>query len=418
MSIIEKDHEIYDLIEKEKVRQVEGIELIASENYTSAEVLEAMGSVLTNKYAEGYPGKRYYGGCEYYDEIENIAVERAKKLYEAEHANVQPHSGASANMEAYFAVLEYGDTVLGLSLAHGGHLSHGLPINASGKLYNFIGYEVDKETERIDYDELEKLAKKHKPKLIVTGATAYPRTIDFKRVSEIAKSVGALNMADMAHIAGLVAAGVHPSPVPYADIVTSTTHKTLRGPRSGFILCKEELATKIDKAVFPGTQGCPLMHTIAAKAICFKEAMEDSFKDYAKKVVENAKTLSLELSKRGFRIISSGTDNHLLLVDVTPIGLTGKEAEEILGEVDVTVNKNTIPFDPNPPMVGSGIRIGTPAITTRGFGEKEMIEIAEIIEEVLKNPKDANINKQSKDKVTTITERFPVPGISREKVLR
>lgn len=412
MTLRQKDPIIDELIEKEKTRQVEGIELIASENYTSEEVMEAMGSVLTNKYCEGLPGKRYYGGCEYYDEIENIAIERVKELFGAKYANVQPHSGAQANMAVYLAVLELGDTVLGLSLAHGGHLTHGYKMNSSGKLYNFVEYEVNKETETIDYDEIEKKAKELKPKMIVTGASAYPRIIDFKRIGEIAKSVGALYMVDMAHIAGLVAGGVHPSPVPYADIVTSTTHKTLRGPRGGFILSnEEELAKKINSAVFPGVQGGPLMHTIAAKAICFKEALDPSFKNYAKNVVENAKVLCDELIKRGFRIVSGGTDNHLLLVDVTAVGLTGKETEVLLDEVGITVNKNAIPYDQHPPMVASGIRVGTPAVTTRGFGEDEMVSIAEIVENVLKNPENEEIKKQAKKKVKDITSKFPVPGI-------
>ncbi|PIZ00586.1 serine hydroxymethyltransferase [bacterium (Candidatus Howlettbacteria) CG_4_10_14_0_8_um_filter_40_9] len=412
MSIEEKDLKIFELIEKEKTRQVEGIELIASENYTSAEVMEAMGSILTNKYCEGLPGKRYYGGCEYYDEIENIAIERVKELFDARYANVQPHSGAQANMAVYLAVLELGDTVLGLSLAHGGHLTHGYKMNSSGKLYNFVEYEVTKETETIDYDQIEKKAKELKPKMIVTGASAYPRIIDFQRIGEIAKSVGALYMVDMAHIAGLVAGGAHPSPVPYADIVTSTTHKTLRGPRGGFIICnEEELIKKINSAVFPGIQGGPLMHTIAAKAICFREALDTSFKDYANKVVENAKVLSEELTKRGFRIVSGGTDNHLLLVDVTAVGLTGKEAEVLLDEVGITVNKNAIPYDQHPPMVASGIRVGTPAVTTRGFGEDEMINIAEIIENVLKNPENKEISDKARKQVREITKNFSVPGI-------
>ena len=373
------DREVYDAIEKELNRERNKIELIASENFVSNSVMEAMGSYMTNKYAEGYPEHRYYGGCEYVDIAENLAIERAKKIFGAEHANVQPHSGAQANMAVYFAVLQPGDTVLGMNLAHGGHLTHGSKVNSSGKLYNFIPYGVGKETGRIDYNELEKIALEHKPKLILAGASAYPREIDFKRIKEIADKTNSIFMVDMAHIAGLVAAGLHQNPVQYADIVTTTTHKTLRGPRGGLILCKEEYAKAIDKAVFPGTQGGPLMHVISAKAVCFGEALKPEFKEYQKQIVKNAKVLAEELSKLGFNMVSGGTDNHLILIDLRNKGITGKELEERLDNIGITVNKNAVPFDTEKPMITSGIRIGTPAVTTRGFKEEEMIKIAELI---------------------------------------
>ena len=373
------DAEVYAAMEKELDRQKYGIELIASENFASPAVMQAMGTILTNKYAEGYPGKRYYGGCVNVDIVEDIARDRACKLFGAEHANVQPHSGAQANLAVYFAFLKPGDTVLGMSLAHGGHLTHGSPVNMSGSFFNFIPYGVSDETGTIDYEELERLAKEHNPKLIVAGASAYPRVIDFERIAAIAKSVGALFMVDMAHIAGLVAAGLHPSPVPYADIVTTTTHKTLRGPRGGMILCREELAKAIDKAIFPGTQGGPLMHIIAAKAVCFGEALDPSFKDYQAQVIKNAKALEKALLAEGFHLVSGGTDNHLLLLDLRPFDITGKEMEARLDEVHITVNKNAIPNDPQKPFVTSGIRVGTPAATTRGFVEEDMVEIASIM---------------------------------------
>jgi len=373
------DPEVYAAMEKELDRQKYGIELIASENFASPAVMQAMGTILTNKYAEGYPGKRYYGGCVNVDIVENIARDRACKLFGAEHANVQPHSGAQANTAVYFALLRPGDTVLGMSLAHGGHLTHGSPVNMSGSYFNFIPYGVDDKTGTIDYDELERLARENNPKLIVAGASAYPRVIDFERISQIAKSVGALFMVDMAHIAGLVAAGLHPSPVPYADIVTTTTHKTLRGPRGGMILCREELAKAIDKAIFPGTQGGPLMHIIAAKAVCFGEALQPEFKEYQAQVVKNAKALEKALLAEGFHLVSGGTDNHLLLLDLRPFDITGKEMEARLDEVHITVNKNAIPNDPQKPFVTSGIRVSTPAATTRGFVEEDMVEIASIM---------------------------------------
>jgi glycine hydroxymethyltransferase len=373
------DAEVYAAMEKELDRQKYGIELIASENFASPAVMQAMGTILTNKYAEGYPGKRYYGGCVNVDIVEDIARDRACKLFGAEHANVQPHSGAQANLAVYFAFLKPGDTVLGMSLAHGGHLTHGSPVNMSGSFFNFIPYGVSDETGTIDYEELERLAKENNPKLIVAGASAYPRVIDFERIAAIAKSVGALFMVDMAHIAGLVAAGLHPSPVPYADIVTTTTHKTLRGPRGGMILCREELAKAIDKAIFPGTQGGPLMHIIAAKAVCFGEALQPEFKEYQAQVVKNAKALEKALLAEGFHLVSGGTDNHLLLLDLRPFHITGKEMEARLDEVHITVNKNAIPNDPEKPFVTSGIRVGTPAATTRGFVEEDMVEIASIM---------------------------------------
>ncbi|MEK7741499.1 MAG: serine hydroxymethyltransferase, partial [Nitrospirota bacterium] len=382
------DPDIYRAIQGEIEREREKIVLIASENYASSAVLEAQGSVFTNKYAEGYPNKRYYGGCEYADIVENLAIERAKELFGAEHVNVQPHSGTQANMAVYFAFLKPGDTILGMNLSHGGHLSHGASVNFSGMLYKSISYGVNKETGYIDYDEVRRLAVKNKPKMILVGASAYSRTLDFKTFSEIAKEAGAYLTADIAHIAGLVAAGIHPSPVPYADFVTTTTHKTLRGPRGGMIMCRAEYAKAIDKMIFPGIQGGPLVHVIAAKAVAFKEALNDGFKEYQKKVIENAKKLADELIKRGFRIISGGTDNHLMLVDLANKGITGKKAEEALDEAGITVNKNSIPYDERPPAITSGMRLGTPCVTTRGMGEVEMTDIAEIIDEVLKNNSD------------------------------
>ena len=402
------DKEIYDLINKELKRQQDGIELIASENIVSKAVMEAMGSYLTNKYAEGYPGKRYYGGCHVVDEIEQIAIDRAKKLFGAEHANVQPHSGSQANMAVYFSVLEPGDTVLGMDLSHGGHLTHGSPVNFSGRLFNFVSYGVDKETEMIDYDNVRKIALEAKPKLIVAGASAYSRIIDFPKLREIADEVGALLMVDMAHIAGLVAAGVHPSPVPYADFVTSTTHKTLRGPRGGLILCKEKYAKLIDKNIFPGMQGGPLMHIIAAKAVCFKEALEPSFKEYGAQVVKNCKRLAEELIKRDFKIVSGGTDNHVFLVDLHNKEVTGKETENLLDRVGITLNKNTVPNETRSPFVTSGVRIGTAAVTTRGFKEEDMVVIAEIIDEAIKNRENEEALEELKVKVKALCDKYPL----------
>lgn len=398
------DPALADAIDAEENRQRNKIELIASENFTSRAVMAAQGSVLTNKYAEGYPGKRYYGGCEHVDVVEDLARERLKELFGAEHANVQPHSGANANLAVYFALLKPGDQVLGMNLAHGGHLTHGSPVNISGTYFNFADYGVDKETETIDYDALEKVAKEVKPKLIVAGASAYPREIDFERIGRVAKEVGALFMVDMAHIAGLVACGLHQSPVPYADVVTSTTHKTLRGPRGGLILCKADLAKAIDKAVFPGLQGGPLMHVIAGKAAAFGEALKPDYKTYMQQVVTNAKTLAEALVDRGFRLVSGGTDNHLILMDIKAIGMTGKEAEEILDNLGVTTNKNGIPFDTEKPTVTSGLRIGTPAVTTRGMGEAEMVEIADIMKLALID-KDAEAAARL---VKDLTDRFPL----------
>ncbi|HHY75334.1 MAG TPA: serine hydroxymethyltransferase [Firmicutes bacterium] len=401
------DPEIYAAIQEEKKRQMGVIELIASENIVSEAVLEAMGSVMTNKYAEGYPGQRYYGGCEVVDIAENLARERAKALFGADHANVQPHSGAQANMGVYFACLKPGDTVLGMNLAHGGHLTHGSPVNISGKYYNFVAYGVDRETERIDYDQVREIAKETKPALIVAGASAYPRIIDFEAFRSIADEVGALLMVDMAHIAGLVAAGLHPSPVPHAHFVTTTTHKTLRGPRGGMILCTKEWATAIDKAIFPGIQGGPLMHIIAAKAVAFKEALEPSFKEYQTQVVKNAKALAEALIERGYRLVSGGTDNHLMLVDLTPKGLTGREAEVALDKVGITVNKNGIPFDTKKPTVTSGIRIGTPAVTTRGMKEDDMKVIARLIDETLSSIGDEEKAKKIAGEVKELTGKYP-----------
>ena len=404
--IAAKDPEIAEAIASEYVRESDGIELIASENFVSEEVMLAAGSVLTNKYAEGYPGKRYYGGCACVDVAENIARERAKKLFGAEHANVQPHSGSQANTAVYVSLLKPGDTVLGMSLAHGGHLTHGSPVNLSGLYYNFISYGVDDETHLINYDEVERLAKEHKPKLVVAGASAYPRVIDFERFAEIAKSVGAYFMVDMAHIAGLVAAGLHPSPVPYADVVTTTTHKTLRGPRGGMILCREELAKQIDKAIFPGIQGGPLMHIIAAKAVCFGEALKPEFKDYQRRIVENAAALAGALKAEGFNLVSGGTDNHLILVDLRNMNITGKEFEHRLDEVHITANKNAIPNDPQSPFITSGIRLGTPAVTTRGFGVEEMITIAKLLKLAatdFENSKESIINT-----VSELCQKYPL----------
>ncbi|MCQ1257523.1 serine hydroxymethyltransferase [Staphylococcus aureus] len=407
--ITKQDKVIAEAIEREFQRQNSNIELIASENFVSEAVMEAQGSVLTNKYAEGYPGRRYYGGCEFVDVTESIAIDRAKALFGAEHANVQPHSGSQANMAVYLVALEMGDTVLGMNLSHGGHLTHGAPVNFSGKFYNFVEYGVDKDTERINYDEVRKLALEHKPKLIVAGASAYSRTIDFKKFKEIADEVNAKLMVDMAHIAGLVAAGLHPNPVEYADFVTTTTHKTLRGPRGGMILCKEEYKKDIDKTIFPGIQGGPLEHVIAAKAVAFGEALENNFKTYQQQVVKNAKVLAEALINEGFRIVSGGTDNHLVAVDVKgSIGLTGKEAEETLDSVGITCNKNTIPFNQEKPFVTSGIRLGTPAATTRGFDEKAFEEVAKIISLALKNSKDEEKLQQAKERVAKLTAEYPL----------
>jgi len=406
--LYEVDPEISNAIDNEVRRQHEGLELIASENFVSEAVLEAAGSVFTNKYAEGYPGKRYYGGCEFTDVVENLARERVKKLFGAEHANVQPHSGSQANQAAYAAVLQPGDTILGLNLAHGGHLTHGHPLNFSGKTYKIVPYGVTRETETIDYDDLEKIATAERPKLIIGGGSAYPRIIDFARMRQIADKVGALYLVDMAHFAGLVAGGAHPSPVPHAQIVTSTTHKTLRGPRSGMILSKQEFAAPIDKTVFPGMQGGPLVHIIAAKAVCFLEASQPSFRDYARQVVANAKVMAETLATDGYRIVSGGTDTHLMLVDVFAKGMLGSEAEKALGEAGITVNKNAIPFDTNPPMKPSGIRIGSPAVTTRGMKEAEMRQIAHWIAEALDHRTDAAVLAKIRKQVLELAEEFPL----------
>nr|WP_285290783.1 serine hydroxymethyltransferase [Bacillus sp. ISL-45] len=402
----QQDSQLYAAMQDELKRQRTKIELIASENFVSEAVMEAQGSVLTNKYAEGYPGRRYYGGCEYVDVAENIARDRAKEIFGAEHVNVQPHSGAQANMAVYFTILEHGDTVLGMNLSHGGHLTHGSPVNFSGVQYNFVEYGVDEDTHMINYDVVLEKAREHKPKLIVAGASAYPRAIDFKRFREIADEVGAYLMVDMAHIAGLVAAGLHQNPVPYADFVTTTTHKTLRGPRGGMILCKEEFAKKIDKSIFPGIQGGPLMHVIAAKAVAFGEALQDSFKEYAQNIISNANRLAEGLKKEGIDLVSAGTDNHLLLVDLRSLGLTGKVAEKVLDDIGITVNKNTIPFDPESPFVTSGIRIGTAAVTSRGFGHAEMDEIASLIAFTLKNHEDEAKLEEAKNRVEDLTSKF------------
>ena len=406
--LVEVDPQIANAIDNEVRRQHDGLELIASENFVSEAVLEAMGSVFTNKYAEGYPGKRYYGGCEFADIVENLARDRAKKLFGAEYANVQPHAGSQANMEAYGAVIQPGDTVLGLNLAHGGHLTHGHHLNFSGKTYRIVPYGVTKETETIDYDELEKLAEKEQPKLIIGGGSAYPRIIDFARMRKIADKVGALFLVDMAHFAGLVAGGAHPSPVPHAHIVTSTTHKTLRGPRAGMILAKQEFGAAIDKTVFPGMQGGPLVHIIAAKAVCFLEAMQPEFKEYARQVVANAKVLAEVLATEGYRIISGGTDTHVLLVDVFSKGMLGSEAEKALGEAGITVNKNAIPFDTNPPLKPSGIRIGSPALTTRGMKEGEMRQVGQWISEALHHRTDATVLGKIRKQVFALAEAFPL----------
>ncbi len=406
--LYEVDPQIATAIDNEVRRQHEGLELIASENFVSEAVLETAGSVFTNKYAEGYPGKRYYGGCEFTDVVENLARDRAKQLFGAEHANVQPHSGSQANQAAYAAVLQPGDTILGLNLAHGGHLTHGHHLNFSGKTYKIVPYGVTKETETIDYDELEKLAEKERPKLIIGGGSAYPRIIDFARMRQIADKVGAIYLVDMAHFAGLVAGGAHPSPVPHAQIVTSTTHKTLRGPRSGMILSRQEFAAPIDKTVFPGMQGGPLVHIMAAKAVCFHEAMQPEFRDYARQIVANAKVLAETLAAEGFRIISGGTDTHLMLVDVFAKGMLGSEAEKALGEAAITVNKNAIPFDTNPPMKPSGIRVGTPAVTTRGMKEAEMRQIGRWIAEALNHRTDAATLARIRKQVLALAEQFPL----------
>ncbi|MDA1635147.1 serine hydroxymethyltransferase [Bacillus cereus] len=404
----EKDYQVAEAIDYELQRQQKHIELIASENFVSLAVLEAMGTVLTNKYAEGYPGKRYYGGCEYVDIVEDLAIERAKQLFGADHANVQPHSGAQANMAVYSACLKPGDTVLGMDLSHGGHLTHGSPVNSSGVLYNFISYGVNKRHFNIDYDEVRTLALKHQPKMMVIGASAYSRIIDFERLSSIAKEVNAFFMADIAHIAGLVATGMHPSPVPYADFITTTTHKTLRGPRGGIILCRRDWAATIDKSVFPGIQGGPAMHMIAAKAVAFNEALQPEFKKYVSNTIKNAKVLAKELRELGFNVLTGGTDNHLLLIDLCNMNLTGKEAQILLEEVGITVNKNSIPFDKKGPFITSGIRLGTPAVTTQGMGELEMIKIAEIICLVLKNPQNVRAKEKACSIVKELTKKFPI----------
>ncbi len=404
----QQDPKVQEMIELELGRQRNKLEMIASENFVSQAVMEAQGSVLTNKYAEGYPHKRYYGGCEYVDMVEELAIERAKQLFGAEHVNVQPHSGSQVNLGVYFALLEPGDTIMGMNLSHGGHLTHGSPVNVSGKYFNIIPYGVDAETGRIDYDEMRKIAQEHKPKMIIGGGSAYSRQIDFKTMADIAHEVGAIFMVDMAHFAGLVAAGLHPNPVEYADIVTTTTHKTLRGPRGGMIMCKEEYAKAIDKSIFPGIQGGPLMHVIAAKAVAFGEALQPEFKEYAKQVIVNAQTLAEALQQEGFTIVSGGTDTHVLLVDLRTVGLTGKVAEHVLDEVGITCNKNTIPFDPESPFVTSGIRLGTPALTTRGLNEKDMKEIASIISLVLKQPEDAAVLAEAKQRVAALCETYPM----------
>jgi glycine hydroxymethyltransferase len=411
MDYIEKyvspvDPELAEYIAGEEERQFNKIELIASENFVSRAVMAAQGSVLTNKYAEGYPGKRYYGGCEWVDKVEDLARERAKKIFGAEHANVQPHSGAQANTAVYFALAKPGDTILGMNLSHGGHLTHGSPVNISGKYFNFVPYGVDVETEQIDYEQLAELAREVKPKIIVSGASAYPRIIDFEKIAAICEEVGALMMVDMAHIAGLVAAGLHPNPCLYADVVTTTTHKTLRGPRGGMILCKEKYAKDIDKAIFPGIQGGPLMHVIAAKAVSFREVMSPTFKEYQEQIVKNAQTLAQALKDKGYRLVSGGTDNHLILVDLRNKEITGKEAEALLDNAGVTVNKNTIPFDPQSPFITSGIRIGTPAVTTRGMKEKEMEKIAEIIDLVISQRQDQEVQEKAKLMVKELTTAF------------
>ena len=407
-TLTESDPEIAAAIRDERHRQNSGLELIASENFVSQAVLDAAGSVLTNKYAEGYPGKRYYGGCEFVDVAESLAIARAKELFGADHANVQPHSGAQANMSVYFTLLKPGDTVLGMNLAHGGHLTHGHPLNFSGKLYTIVPYGVRQDDERIDYEEFERLAHEHKPKMIMVGASAYPRVFDFERIGKVGRDVGAPVVTDMAHIAGLVAAKVHPSPVPHSDFATTTTHKTLRGPRGGMVLCRAQYAKDLDRAIFPGVQGGPLMHIIAAKAVCFKEAMEPGFVEYQRQIVANAQRLARGLSAAGFRLVSGGTDNHLMLVDVFSKGLTGKVAEAALGKAGITVNKNAIPFDKNPPMVASGIRVGTPAVTSRGMREPEMDLIAEYISRALASPENDGVLGSIKVEVEGLCRKFPL----------
>ncbi len=402
------DPDVSNAILRERTRQNEGLELIASENFVSAAVMAATGSILTNKYAEGYPGRRYYGGCEFYDAIESLAIARARALFGAEHANVQPHSGAQANMAAYFALLQPGDTVLGMNLSHGGHLTHGHPLNFSGKLYTIVPYGVRSDDERLDYDAMARLADEHRPKMIIAGASAYPRAIDFARIAEIGKAVNARVVVDIAHIAGLVAAGIHPTPVPHADVVTMTTHKTLRGPRGGLVLCRASLAKEIDKAVFPGVQGGPLMHAIAGKAVCLKEAAEPSFTAYQRQIVVNARRLADALVQQGFRLVSGGTDTHLVVVDVLSRGLTGRQAEDALGLAGITVNKNTIPFDTKPPFVASGIRVGTPAVTTRGMRETDMDAIGEFIGRVLAAPDDARVHAAVRSEVEGLCQAFPL----------
>ncbi|MBO8172020.1 MAG: serine hydroxymethyltransferase [Bacillaceae bacterium] len=407
-NVKQQDQQVYEAISKELNRQRYNIELIASENFVSQAVMEAMGQVMTNKYAEGYPGRRYYGGCEYVDVVENLARDRAKELFGADHANVQPHSGAQANMAVYFAVLEPGDTVLGMNLSHGGHLTHGSPVNFSGQLYKFVDYGVDPETQMIDYEDVRQKALEHKPKLLVAGASAYPRVIDFEKMRAIADEVGALFMVDMAHIAGLVATGLHPNPVPHAHFVTTTTHKTLRGPRGGMILCKEEYAKAIDKSVFPGVQGGPLMHIIAAKAVAFGEALKPEFKTYSQNIVNNARQLAESLKEHGFNLVSDGTDNHLILIDVRNMGVTGKDAEKYLDEVGLTTNKNAIPFDPESPFVTSGIRIGTAAATSRGMDEEAMKVIAEVMAVALKHHDDEQKKNEAREKVKALCDKFPL----------
>ena len=411
VGLAEKDPEVAKALQQENDRQRRSLVLIASENYASRAVLETQSSLMNNKYAEGYPGRRYYGGCQFVDVAEQLAIDRAKALFGAEHANVQPHSGAQANMAAYFGLLDPGDTVMGMRLDQGGHLTHGSPVSFSGNLYKFVSYGVERESETIDYDEVERLAKEHKPKVIVAGYTAYPRTIDFPRFRRIADQVDAVLMVDMAHIAGLIAAEVHPPCLPYAQVVTSTTQKTLRGPRGGLILCTQELQRQIDRAVFPYAQGGPFMHVIAAKAVCFGEAMTDDFRRYQRQIVKNARVLAESLAREGLRIVSGGTDNHLLLVDLTPLGTNGQEAEARLGEVDVVVNKNAIPYDPLPPRVTSGLRLGTPALTSRGMGEEEMRQIASLINRVLKSQGAAAVADEVRREVHALTARFPVPGL-------
>ena len=409
MSFLAKqDPNVKAVIDQELMRQRDKLEMIASENIVSQAVMEAQGSVLTNKYAEGYPGKRYYGGCEHVDVVETLAIERAKRLFGAEHANVQPHSGSQANFAVYFAMLKPGDTIVGMNLSHGGHLTHGSPVNVSGTYFNVVPYGVNAETQQIDYDEFRKIVLEAQPKLIIAGGSAYSRQIDFKKMADVAHEVGAIFMVDMAHFAGLVAAGLHPNPVEYADIVTTTTHKTLRGPRGGMILCKEEYAKAIDKAVFPGIQGGPLMHVIAAKAVALGEALQPEFKVYAEQVIKNAKVLAAELIAKGLTIVSGGTDTHVMLVDVRNTGLTGKEAEQLLDEIGITANKNTIPFDPASPFVTSGVRLGTPALTTRGLKEDDMKEIADIIATVLQNPEDTAKHQDAAKRVAALCEKYPL----------